>query len=186
MTLLVDRHRVACAGFSRVACQYDEQQWSRPTPCTEWDAARPRGARHRVSRVPLARAARRSGEPTEDGERAACRAAHAIRAVHRARDGRRVDRATELPGGGQSSPRTMLAALTTDVLVHTWDLARTIGLDPRSTPACSAAQLRRGAADSGFGDASALFAAAVAVADDADAPTRLIALYGRNPAWKPS
>jgi len=35
-----------------------------------------------------------------------------------------IDEATDLPGGGQSTPRAMLGALTTEVLVHSWDLAR--------------------------------------------------------------
>jgi hypothetical protein len=35
---------------------------------------------------------------------------------------------TDLPGGGTSTPRTMPDARTTEVLVHTWNLARATGL----------------------------------------------------------
>ena len=76
----------------------------------------------------------------------------------------------------------MLGALTTDVLVHTWDLARAAGVDPALDQelcgeACEAARA------AGVGAASEMFAPSVKVRPDADAATRLIALYGRDPDW---
>jgi hypothetical protein len=41
-----------------------------------------------------------------------------------------IDEATDLPGGGRSTPRAMLGALTTEVLVHSWDLARATDQSP--------------------------------------------------------
>jgi uncharacterized protein (TIGR03086 family) len=104
-------------------------QWERPTPCSEWDARaivehvigfhdflllRPMGVRANRPRT----------DPTArwDATRTAVFAALDPPGA--------LDQATDLPGGGQSTPRTMLAALTTDVLVHTWDLARATDQSP--------------------------------------------------------
>ena len=133
---LVDRHRRACESFSNIAAQLHDDQWDLPTPCTEWDARavvehvigfheflllRPLGVRaHRPKTDPAAR-----WSATSNAMFAALDTPGTL------------DRETELLGGGASSPRTMLAALTTDVLVHTWDLARAANLDPRSTQTCA-------------------------------------------------
>ena len=160
----------------------EDGQWGLPTPCTEWDARalvehvigfheflvlRPLGVHANSPEAPIRR---RAGAATSAALFAALDPPGAL------------DRATELPGGGESTPRTMLGALTTDVLVHTWDLARAADLDPALDPravraayeaarppiwAAYATCTRRGAGTAG----------------DADAATRLIALYGRDPAW---
>ena len=183
MPEIVERHRNACAGFSRVAGQLDEAQWELPTPCDAWDARalvehvigfhdflllRPLGMRaHRPKTGAAAR-----WEATSVALFTALDAPGA------------VDRETELPGGGTSSSAAMLGALTTDVLVHTWDLARAASVDPQlDTELCAAAY--DAAQRAGVGAETAMMHAEVPVADDADAATRLIALYGRDPAWQP-
>ena len=96
-----------------------------------------------------------------------------------------LDRTTELPGGGTSSPRTMLAALTTDVLVHAWDLARSAQVDPQlDAGVCTRAlaDARRTGLQRGEGS---LIGPEVAVAGTADAATKLAAFYGRDPQWSP-
>jgi uncharacterized protein (TIGR03086 family) len=129
VTDLVDQHRRACDGFARVAASVQPDQWERPTPCSEWDARalvehvigfhdflllRPMGVRANRPRTdPAAR---------WDATRTAVFSALDPPGA--------LDQSTELPGGGQSTPRTMLAALTTDVLVHTWDLARATDQSP--------------------------------------------------------
>ena len=132
MSDLVERHRRACDGFSRVAALVQPDQWELPTPCTEWDA------RALVEHVigfhdflllrPLGV---RANRPRTDP---AARWKATRVALFRALDTEGVvDQATELPGGGRSTPRMMLAALTTDVLVHTWDLDGRSVNHPRST-----------------------------------------------------
>jgi uncharacterized protein (TIGR03086 family) len=77
----------------------------------------------------------------------------------------------------------MIAALTNDVLVHTWDLARAtdvdVSLDPELTSIAYDAALasRAGRAD------SAMFAPEVDVPTDADTISKLLALHGRSPTW---
>jgi uncharacterized protein (TIGR03086 family) len=93
-----------------------------------------------------------------------------------------LDRTTELPGGGTSTPRTMLAALTTDVLIHTWDLARAAGrpaaLDDELCERAYAA-----AVGSTFRRAEGMIGPEYVIAPDAPIVDKLIAFYGRDPAW---
>lgn len=184
MDALVERHRRAGDGFSRVADAFGAEQWSLPTPCPEWNA------RALVEHVigfheflllrPLGL---RANRPREDAARRWRATAGALFSYLETDDA--LDRVTELPGGGHSSPRQMLGALTTDVLVHTWDLARAGDLEPRldrvlcasAYDLASASTLRR---DGG------MFAPEITVPADADVATRLIALYGRDPAWRPN
>ena len=86
---------------------------------------------------------------------------------------------------GTSTPDLgrLLPILTTDVLVHTWDLARAVGVDPQlDAGLCEIAyqvvrpnekQLR----DSG------MFGPPNPVPDGADAETKLVAFLGRDPSW---
>ncbi|MGO9876148.1 MAG: TIGR03086 family metal-binding protein [Acidimicrobiia bacterium] len=178
---LIERHRVACAGFSRVAALVRPDQWDAPTPCTEWDAGavvehvigfheflliRPLGVRaHRPRTGPAARWAATS---------TALFAALDVPGT--------VDRVTELPGGGHSSPRTMLDALTVDVLVHTWDLARAADLDPELDHDLCVRAYDTVRVDDVRGT-SDMFAVRVQVPSEADAATQLVAAYGRDPGW---
>ena len=120
LVALIEQHRRACDDFGRVAERVVD--WDSPTPCDEWDA------RALVEHVigfhdflllrPLGvRANRPRGDPAARWRATSDALFTALAAPDV------LDRETELPGGGTSTPRTMLAALTTDVLVHTWDLA---------------------------------------------------------------
>ncbi|MDP9336403.1 MAG: TIGR03086 family metal-binding protein [Actinomycetota bacterium] len=183
MDELVEHHRLACDGFSRVAHALPPETWSAPTPCTEWTARdvvehvigfheflllRPLGARaHRPRDDPAAR---------WDATSVALFTALAADGV--------LDRSTELPGGGESTPRAMIGALTTDVLVHTWDLARAArvpaaldeDLCARGYTAVRAAEFPRD---------SAMFDPEVAIGEHATVTDKLVAFYGRDPAWEP-
>ncbi len=159
------------------------QRWAGATPCSEWTARdlvehvigfheflllRPLGVRaHRPREDPGAR-----WVATSD----ALFGALAVDGV--------LDRATDLPGGGQSTPREMIGALTTDVLVHTWDLARATGVDVGLDEELSA-DAYAAARGADIGRDSGMVGPEVAVDDDADTATKLVALYGRDPSWTP-
>jgi uncharacterized protein (TIGR03086 family) len=180
---LVDCHRRACAGFSNIAAQLRADQWDLPTPCTEWDARavveHVIGFHEFLLLRPLGV---RSNRPKTDP---AARWSATSEAMFAALDTPgTLDRETALPGGGTSSPSRMLTALTTDVLVHTWDLARAAGLDPELDDDLCALAHEQGRAF-GMGVANDMHAAEIPVSADADAPTRLIALSGRDPGWQP-
>jgi uncharacterized protein (TIGR03086 family) len=178
---LIERHRRACSGFAVVAHAVPEGTWSAPTPCTEWTARdvvehvigfhdflllRPLGVRaHRPREGPAARWDAVALFTALDADGA-------------------LDRATDLPGGGTSTPRTMIEALTTDVLVHTWDLARAARL-----PSALDEELCLRAYDavhaSAFRRADGMIGEEIPVAAGASATDKLVAFYGRNPAWAP-
>jgi len=180
MDELLERHRRACAGFARVAHAVPAGSWAAPTPCTEWTA------RDLVEHVigfheflllrPLGvRAQRPRDDPAGrwDATSAALFTALAGEGV--------LDQGTELPGGGESSPRTMLAPLTTDVLVHTWDLARAAGL-PAELDQDLCERAYRAAQETGIDRDSGMVGPEVAVAVDASIADKLVAFYGRDPA----
>jgi uncharacterized protein (TIGR03086 family) len=179
----VERHRRACARFAGIADQFDETKWDLPTPCTDWDARavveHVIGFHEFLLLRPLHV---RSNRPKVDP---AARWSATSAAMFVALDTPgTIDRETALPGGGTSSARTMLAALTTDVLVHTWDLARAANLDPElDEDLCSIAYERARVA--GMGAANDMYGPEVAVSASADAATQLIALCGRDPEWEP-
>jgi uncharacterized protein (TIGR03083 family) len=163
MSNLIERHRRACDGFARVAGAVPSEKWDRPTPCTDWDA------RALVEHVigfhevlllrPMGVHAHR---PRTDP---AARWAATQRAL--------FDALTE--------PVDVLGALTTDVLVHTWDLARATGLDEHLDAELVHGLLEGMEPLDDLLRSSGQYGPRVAVPDDADEQTRLIAFTGRRP-----
>jgi uncharacterized protein (TIGR03086 family) len=178
----IERHRRACDGLGAVAHEVRAELWAAPTPCSEWTTKdvvehvigfhdflliRPLGVR---ALRPRTNAAAR-WDATAD----TLFAALAIEGV--------LDAVTELPGGGISTPRTMIDALTTDVLVHTWDVARAIGTSTApDDELCDRALVMVRAAGVGRGDA---IGPEVPIGENAWAVDKLVAFYGREPSWSP-
>ncbi len=82
---------------------------------------------------------------------------------------------------GDFPGREYLGQLTADHVIHAWDLAKGIGADERLDPDLvqfvydfMAPQVEQWAA-------AGVFAAPVAVPDDADLQTKLLAMTGRTP-----
>jgi uncharacterized protein (TIGR03086 family) len=78
---------------------------------------------------------------------------------------------------------SLLGVLTTDVLVHTWDLARAIGDRVDLDPGLCELGYERARANLDRMVASGMFAEPVAISKDAGVEDRLLALLGRDPAW---
>lgn len=182
---LLEAHGRACTALQTVADRVQDDQWDSPTPCTEWDARalvehvigfheflviRPLGARARRQK---------DGSPadrwraTQDTLLAALGEPGAL------------DRDLDLPGGGTTRLRGLVPSLTNDVIAHTWDLARATGLDAEIDPDLVSRAYAIASSDASFGAGDDMFDPAVPVADDADDLTKLVALYGRDPAWAP-
>ena len=86
--------------------------------------------------------------------------------------------------GETRRPRELLGALTLDVLVHTWDLARATGGPDRLDPVlCDWAW--RDARRTPARQASPLYAAPVPVPGGSEPQTHLLGLLGRDPSWAP-
>lgn len=74
--------------------------------------------------------------------------------------------------------------LTRDVLVHTWDLARAVGADDRLDQAWCRRLYDGLPADPRALSLSGMFSVPVAVSDESDAQTKLLARLGRDPSWR--
>ena len=72
----------------------------------------------------------------------------------------------------------------TEVVIHGWDVAAATGQDYDVDQATLDAVLPHVTAIAAEGPVEGLFGPAVAVADDAPALDRIIALSGRDPAWR--
>lgn len=180
------RHRRVAATFTdRVVATTD---WDAPTPVPEWRARDV--VAHLVTWFPPFLAAGSgielpAGPPVSDQPAQAWR--HQSAAIQAVLDDpgteRRVFAHVHLP-------ETPLAEAvdrfyTTDVLLHTWDLARAggqhHGLDPAECAELLASMLPMDAVLR----ASGHYGPRRPVAEDADATARLMAFIGRDPDWEP-
>lgn len=75
---------------------------------------------------------------------------------------------------------------TSDVFLHTWDLARATGQDETLDPETCAAMLAGMTPLEEVIRSSGQYGPAVSVPDDADAQTRLLGFIGRDPRWSPT
>lgn len=72
----------------------------------------------------------------------------------------------------------------TEVVIHGWDVAAATGQDYDADPVALDAVLPHVTAIAAEGPVEGLFGPAVAVADGAPTLDRIVALAGRNPAWR--
>lgn len=174
------RHDRACAGFGAVVGQVGDR-WDRPSPCPDWVA---RGVLEHVigfhDVLLLRPLAAKPERPKDDPVVRWKVTASAITGVLE-RNGIDV---FEVPGGRAMDLASLLPMLTTDVLVHTWDLARAadvaVALDPELCQASLAAVRQHPDLAS-----TGMYAAAVDVPPDSDVADRLVAYLGRDPSWQP-
>jgi uncharacterized protein (TIGR03086 family) len=80
----------------------------------------------------------------------------------------------------------LLPVLTTDVLVHTWDLAQAVQADDHLDDELCALAYERAQANDGRLRTSGMFGPRVPVSDGASTQTKLLALFGRDPDWQPA
>jgi len=75
---------------------------------------------------------------------------------------------------------------TSDVFMHTWDLARATGQDDRLDPEFCVVLLAGMQPLEDIMRSSGQYGPRVPVTDDADAQTKLLAFIGRDPRWTPA
>jgi uncharacterized protein (TIGR03083 family) len=162
----ITNHRNACGAFSAVVAQ-GERRWTNPSPCSEWDA---RGVvEHVIGFHDDLLLGPTGTTPLRPHADPIARWAVTVSAI---------DAAMEV-----ASSNDVLPALTAEVLVHTWDLAEAIGVDPQlDTELCAVAyDFLRANEEQVRG--SGLFGAAAPVQNNADAASQLVAFVGRDPEW---
>jgi uncharacterized protein (TIGR03083 family) len=164
-----DRHLAACGGFTSVVEQVVDG-WDRPSPCTEWDA---RGVLEHVigfhDVLVLRPAGAKPSRPRDDPvARWAVTVAALAPVLHR-------------------DPPQVLPLLTTDVLVHTWDLAKAVGVPAGLDVGLCRSAYDRARSHAGSLADTGMYAPPVPVplagGEDPDPVTGLVALLGRDPDW---
>ena len=187
MTPAGELHLAVCRRFGD-AVQSADGKWDRLSPCDSWDT------RAIVEHVigfhdvlllrPLGLKPER---PRDDPQR---RWELTFHALHEAlgREGL-FERVVQVPAVGKNpattlDARKLVPRLTQDVLVHTWDLARAVEADDRLDPKWCAIFVDALPADPNALSASGMFAAPVAVNEQADVQARLLARLGRDPSWR--
>lgn len=190
MDTLESYHR-AQDGFDTVLAKVPADRWDAPSPCTEWTVRDLAGhiiwGQHQMGAwASGTEYAASTGSPgsTRPGELAGAdpvatwRAARA--ACDRALTPEALGRIVAIEGLGDVPLAVMVEILTNDLLIHSWDVAAGVGVDPALdadllTAATSWA--RRGIVRRpGF------FGPEVPPPDGADEQARLMAYLGRNPA----
>src|SRR4051794_36794096 len=181
-TTIAARHLRVCERFGQAVADATGK-WGRPSPCSEWDA---RGVLEHVigfHDVLLLRPLNaKPDRPRDDPLQRWLVTYRALRTVL-TRPGF-LDAPVAVPAVG-NNPATQLdaaplvAGLTQDVLVHTWDLARALGADDRLDRELCEHCLRHLPPDPDALVSSGMFGPAVDVGNDADPQIQLLARLGR-------
>ena len=175
-----DRYRTIAAGFSARVDAVAPDEWDNPAPCEGWRARDVVG--HLVDWLPgiFLRDGWERGPSVEEDPVAAWHA------LDDALQGALDDPAAattelDLPPGRMTLLQAADMICTSDVLIHTWDLARATGLDERlphdevSSMLAGIQPMDEALRSSGH------YGPKVEVPADADEQTRLLAFLGRHP-----
>lgn len=182
----------AVRGFEDRLGRVTASQWRSPTPCGEWDVRAL--TNHVVGELlwmpPLLEGQtiaevgdRFDGDVLGDDAVRTCREAAALALAAAAVPG--VQERTIHLSFGDFPGSEYLAQVTSDLLIHAWDLARAIGHDDRFDPhlvefvdAFLTPQLEAWRGAGAFGPVAQ-------VGEDAGVQDRLLAQTGRSPNWTP-
>jgi uncharacterized protein (TIGR03086 family) len=90
--------------------------------------------------------------------------------------------ALEQPGALENRV-LLIGIVTTDVLIHSWDLSRAVGGAVALDPELCQSGYDRALANRSLLEETGALGATIAVPDDAPVQDRLLGLFGRNPDW---
>ncbi len=180
MSETAERYDRIAAGFTARVLPVSAEQWSAPTPCPDWSVrdlvthviGTQRGVMTRINGAdPVV--VDRNGDLVAQWREASRAIAGAVRDE---------TRASTIVGGmfGEQPFESLVGRLVcTDLLVHTWDLARATGQDETLDPGgVSAAQVFLSSIDDAIRVPGG-FADKITPAADADAQTRFLNFCGR-------
>ena len=179
-----DEHRRVAAVFTQTVEGTTPEAWEHPAPVEGWVARDV--VRHLVDWFPAfldgaAGITLQPGPSVDDDPVGAWRTqTDAVQAL--LDDSETADREHEFPHIGRMSlGRATDMIYTSDVFLHRWDLARATGQDETLDPEKCAEMLEGMLPMDDALRQSSQYGPRVAVPDDADAQTRLLAFIGRTP-----
>lgn len=192
MSDLRELHRKAAGGFDGHLRQIGDGDWNRPTPCTEWDVRalvnhlvyENRWAPDLVAGQTVDEVGDRyEGDLLGDDPEVAWRDSLQGALEAWAADGT-LDRTVHLSFGDVPGSE-YLGQLTTDLTIHSWDLAKALGNDDELDPDLVSFVWDLWKPREEMVRGSGVFGDPVDVPDDADLQTKLLALLGRRRDWTP-
>jgi uncharacterized protein (TIGR03086 family) len=180
----------AIVGFGQRLTTVDAGQWSAATPCADWDIRTL--VNHVVAELlwvpPLLEGKtiadvgdRFDGDVLGDDPRETWTSAAADAEAAASQTGTQ-ERTVHL-SFGDFSGSDYLGQLTSDLVIHAWDLARAIGADDRLDPALVAFVDDFLSPQIDAWRSAGAFGPAVDVGPDADTQAKLLAQTGRSPSW---
>ncbi|MGK5112351.1 MULTISPECIES: TIGR03086 family metal-binding protein [unclassified Geodermatophilus] len=193
LAAVTERYRRRADAFEATVAAVGDADWSRPSPCAEWDArdvVRHIVDMHHVMLRPYGQTPA-SAPSVDDDPLAAFRTARAeVEAI--LADPALATRQTESPAGTMAGADMVDQVASADLVLHRWDLARATGQDD----AIDAEELERMwpglqqipdvmRVPGAFGPGVVVFGPVVEVPDDAPLQDRALGLVGRDPAWTP-
>jgi uncharacterized protein (TIGR03086 family) len=184
MTHAAQEHRIVAGAFTDRVRQVRADAWDRPAPVEGWLARDV--VRHLVEWFPAflkdgAGVDLPSG-PSVDDDPAAAWTVHCDGVQALLDDPATAGKVLVNPHLGEVAlDEAVDRFYTSDVFMHTWDLARATGLDETLDPARCAVLLEGMLPMDEMLRASGQYGPRIEVADDADGQTRLLAFIGRRP-----
>jgi uncharacterized protein (TIGR03086 family) len=194
MTSIADRYRTHAEAFERTVAGVRPEQWAHQSPCEDWtarDVVRHVVDMHAAMLRPFQRGL--SPAPSVDVDPlAAFRSARAdIEAV--LSDPRLARAGSDTPAGRMTVEQEVDQAVSDDMVIHRWDLARATGqddtIDPQdvermwaATTALPAKWMDKLRTPGAFGPNMKVLGPEVRVPDDAPLQDRLLGLFGRDAA----
>jgi uncharacterized protein (TIGR03086 family) len=187
MSELPELFERASRHFGTLVHQVGDDQWGAPTPCSDWDVRAL--VNHLVFEarwaVPLLEGAtieevgdRFDGDLLGDDPKATYDEARAAVQASIEAPGA-LQRTVHLSYGDTPAPGYLMQ-LTGDFVVHSWDLARGIGADDALDPELVDWVDRETRPQADMLAQSGMFDPPIDVPDDADAQTKMLALFGRQ------
>ena len=190
---LVELHRRSMAEFTDRVRQVRAEQWSAPTPCTDWDVralvnhvvGEDRWTAPMFAGATIAEVGNRFDGDLLGADPAGSTTEAAKEAEAAVAEPGALNRTVHL-SFGDTPAEEYVRQLFADHLVHAWDLAVAIGADPRLD-----AEAVRECAE-WFAEREDLYRRAGAIGPAVDVPAtagpqeRLLAAFGRDPAWSPT
>jgi len=184
---LIEYQKRCADEFGRRVTAIRDDQWSRPTPCSDWDVRmlvnhlvyEDRWAPHLAKGETIEEVGDRyEGDQLGDDPKSAWNDAVAGSIAAFQAPGV-LERTVHLSFGDVPGEE-YLSQLVGDHLIHAWDLARGIGDDDTLDPEIVAWAWEMIQPQEPMLRASGLFGERIAVPDDADIQTKLLAIVGRR------
>ena len=175
---IIDRYEAAADGFTARLDAVDDDQWDNPTPCTDWNV------RELVDHVIDIQRQIPEGlevSVTNDADPKAMWQAVRAGAMEALRKPGVLEQTMPGAGGREVPVEMALVPRLSDVLIHTWDVARATGGDERLNAETAAIVLERLRPNDEILRSTGTFGPAVEAPPGADEAVELLCFSGRRP-----